>query len=118
MELTEARIREIVREELAVAKPTRGKRATIIPSSATLATLYTLEEWAQARKLFPNINLDWEAGKCVDYWNAKGGSGNWKLAFKNWLGKAEPTRTRPEEAKKVYRAPIDAEGKPILGGKA
>ncbi len=111
-EISEVRIREIVREEL-----TRSKRTTLL-TAEDLMKSYSLAETVFMRRLFDGVNLEWEAGKCVDWHNAKGGSGNWKLAFKNWLGKAEPTKTKPEEPKRVYRAPVDEKGKPLLGGKA
>ena len=55
-----------------------------------LLAMFSEDELTEATRRFPAADLEWEAGKCLDWHNARSGSANWKLAFKNWLGKAKP----------------------------
>jgi len=89
----------------------RLPKQTIL-TAAALMELFNESDKIEMTKVFPGINLEWEAGKCVDWHNAKGGSGNWKLAYKNWLGNAKPSVNGvvPKEEKIIYRSTPDADG--------
>lgn len=50
-----------------------------------LLKLFSEDERLAMAKRFPGVDLEWEAGKCVEWHNAHNGSRNWKLALKNWL---------------------------------
>ena len=64
---------------------------TTLEKPQDLLALFSEDELTEAIRLFPKLDLEWEAGKCLDWHNARGGSANFKLAFKNWLGKAKPS---------------------------
>ena len=55
-----------------------------------LLAMFDEEEMADMGRRFPSLDLEWEAGKCVQWhMGRKGGSGNWKVSFKNWLDNAK-----------------------------
>lgn len=63
-----------------------------LEKTQNLLDLFSEEELIDAHKRFPTIDFDWEASKCLDWHNAKGGSGNWKNSFRNWLTNAKPIK--------------------------
>lgn len=78
--------------EPAAAKKTKHPKPTfsLLKTPQDLLAIFSEDELTEAVRLFPKLDLEWEGGKCLDWHNARGGSGNWKLAYKNWLAKARP----------------------------
>ncbi len=99
-----------------VRKKKRKVEYTLL-SAAALMELHSKDDLEELHRVFPLIDLAWEAGKCVDWHNAKNGAANWKLSFKNWLGNAKPTnggsngqRTEPTPERIIYKSTPDANG--------
>jgi len=64
---------------------------TLLGTGDDLLARFSEADISRMRTRFPGLDLAWEAAKCVDYHVQKtGGSGNWKLAFRNWLETAMP----------------------------
>ena len=82
----------LTKGDAAAAKKTKHPKPTfsLLKTPQDLLALFSEDELTEAVRLFPKLDLEWEAGKCLDWHNARGGSGNWKLAYKNWLAKARP----------------------------
>lgn len=77
--------------EKVVARKQRTARKTpaltSLASGTALLDLFGEEEQIAMGMKFAGVDFSWEAGKCVAWHMDRGGSGNWKLSFKNWLDK-------------------------------
>ena len=69
------------------APPAKKRKPSLklLEKPQDLLDLFSEEELIVAHKRFPAVDFDWEASKCVDHHNAKGGSGNWKNSWRIWL---------------------------------
>ena len=90
----------------------RTVKYTVLAAATSLLEMFSEDERTEMERLFYGISVEWEAGKCVDWWNAKGGSANWKLAFKNWLGRAQPSLNRSGHGSPETN-PLSPDYKPI-----
>ncbi|MFA6270756.1 MAG: hypothetical protein WC657_06150 [Candidatus Paceibacterota bacterium] len=72
-------------------KPTRQTKKA--PATADeLIGLFTFEELQGLGKTFNGVDMEYQAGKCIDWWREnKRTMKSPKVAFKNWLEKAKPT---------------------------
>ncbi len=69
-------------------------RLTVSPPELIEMMQPELDFWAQT---YPELDLAVEAMKCCEYWNVqRGGFINPRLAYMNWLGKAEQMRKDDE----------------------
>lgn len=78
----------------AAARKTRKKpEYRVLQNAEALLDMFDSDEHEDMVKRFPVADLPWEASKCVEWHNARGGSANWKLALKNWLDNTKQRST-------------------------
>ena len=111
---------DVAKKAAASASTNRGARPsklkTILSDSEELRALFEESELLDLQSRFPHADLDVEMRNCLDWHNeSKGGSKNWRVALRNWLGNVrEPAQSgaRPRDgpgAKRDGKLPTGVE---------
>jgi biotin operon repressor len=64
----------------------RHRTYVSVSNGIELVALFSEPEYRELHRLFPGLDLEYQAGKCMDWWNGQRKKlTKPKLAFKNWL---------------------------------